>query len=108
MLAGRPELKALAAPGIIGRRLVPHCVELNRQLAVPLERDRQLSTDRHGRLRAHVSFVRTCAQLRETSTGGIKTDGPNSTSSGRQKAETYDTARSNTDREPEKPERITD
>lgn len=58
MLAGRPELKALAAPGIIGRRLVPHCVELNRQLAVPLERDRQLSTDRHGRLRAH---VRVCA-----------------------------------------------
>ena len=57
MLAGRPELKALAAPGIIGRRLVPHCVELNRQLAVPLERDRQLSTDRHGRLRAHASFV---------------------------------------------------
>ena len=73
MLAGRPELKALAAPGIIGRRLVPHCVELNRQLAVPLERDRQLSTDRHGRLRAH---VRVCACVlcvrpaRETATGG--------------------------------------
>ena len=77
MLAGRPELKALAAPGIIGRRLVPHCVELNRQLAVPLERDRQLSTDRHGRLRAHASFcwravLCVCASLvnGETSTGG--------------------------------------
>ena len=73
MLAGRPELKALAAPGIIGRRLVPHCVELNRQLAVPLERDRQLSTDRHGRLRAHVSFVAcVCPQLRETSGGALQ------------------------------------
>ena len=72
MLAGRPELKALAAPGIIGRRLVPHCVELNRQLAVPLERDRQLSTDRHGRLRAHASCSR--AIVRETSTGVVARD----------------------------------
>ena len=71
MLAGRPELKALAAPGIIGRRLVPHCVELNRQLAVPLERDRQLSTDRHGRLRAHASAI-----VRETSTGVVAATHP--------------------------------
>ena len=100
MLAGRPELKALAAPGIIGRRLVPHCVELNRQLAVPLERDRQLSTDRHGRLRAHSSLfacVRAPSCVKRQR-GEVQ----------RTTAETYDTARSNTDLEPEKPERITD
>ena len=76
MLAGQLELKALAAPGIIGWRLVPHCVELNRQLAVPLERDRQLSTDRHGRLRAHgrVCACALCQPRSRNGDGGSNTD----------------------------------